>query len=271
MKKLFVTIVSLIMILAVSFNVNAAVQTEPIQVYRNQVNLEVNGNRIDMDNFLYNGSTYVPLRAVSELLDKYVIWNRYINLVSIDDKSYEIGELSKLLPSTKGFKWNYDGFAEYGHIMELDDIVDKTNRREYIVSGAVKDVSDGEGNMDRGLQIKYIIEDNKLIQEKSEKAMLDSKFDNLTLIQTPLTAGNYWEEEVRDKKGNKTTIEAYIIKVEINDAKNKEYTIRYDDVDSSYYEIRTIEEGRGVINLEKLLELEDTSFPVTYFLYMGQM
>lgn len=270
MKKFFAVLMSLIMIFAFSTNAMAAPASESIEVYRNLIKLEVNGNRVNVDNFLYNGTTYVPLRAVSELLNKDVIWNMYDNLASINDKSYKIKELSKLLPDSKGFKWNYDGFAEYSHMMKIDNIIDKDNRREYIISGEVGDPSGGESNIDRNIKMEYIIEGNKLIQKKTEKAMMDSKFDSLTLIQTPLIIGNYWEEEVMDKKGNKTTIEAYINKVEINDGGNKEYTVRYDDENSPYYEIRTIEENRGVINFEKLLELEDSSFPVSYFLYKGQ-
>lgn len=267
MKKFFVVLLSLMLIVTLSFNVLSKDLSESIEVYRNQVKVEVNGERVDVDNFLYEGTTYIPLRAVSELLDKYVGYNTLTNTASINDAEYKIEELSRLLPDSKGFKWNYNGFAEYGHIMKIEDIVNEDNKREYIINGEVGDPSGGESDIDRNLDIKYIIKDNKLIQEKTEKAMMDSKFHKLTLIQTPLVAGTFWTEQVTDDEGMDTTINAYIQKVEINDELNTVYTVRYDDVNSEYYEIRTIEEGLGITSFEKLLELEDSSFPVSYFLY----
>lgn len=270
MKKILTLLLSLILIVTFSFSTLAKDLSESIEVYRNQVKLQVNGEMVDADNFLYQGRTYIPLRLVSELLDKYVGWNTFTNTASINDSEYKIEELSQLLPKSKGFKWNYNGFAEYGHIMKLENIVNEDNKREYIINGEVGDPSGGKSDIDRSLDIKYTIKDNRLIQEKTEKSMLDSKFDELTLIQTPLVAGTYWEEEVKDKEGVNTNIKAYIKKVEINDDLKTVYTVRYDDVNSDYYEIRTIEEGLGITKFEKLLELEDSSFPVSYSLYNAE-
>ena len=267
MKKFFVVLLAMVLIASLSFSSLSQDTSETIDVYRNLVKVEVNGEGINVDNFAYEGTTYIPLRSVSEILDKNVGWNVYTHIASIDDEEYMLNELSHLLPNSQGFEWNYNGFAEYGHIMQIDNIVDEDAKREYIISGEIADPSGGEGSLDRNLDLKYIIKENKLIQEKTEETMMDSKFDKLTLIQTPLVAGTYWNEEVTDKEGNETTINAYIKKVEINDDLETEYTVRYDDANSEYYEIRTIREGVGVVNFEKLLELEDSSFPVTYFLY----
>ena len=267
MKKFFVVLLALVLLVSLSFSSLSEDTSESIDVYRNLVKVEVDGEEIDVDNFAYKGITYIPLRSVSELLDKYVGWNVYTHVASIDDEEYMLDELSHLLPDSQGFKWNYNGFAEYGHIMQIDNIIDEAEKREYLISGEVADPSGGEGSLDRNLDLKYTIKENKLIQEKTEETMMDSKFDKLTLIQTPLVAGTYWNEEVTDNEGNDATINAYIKKVELNDDLETEYTVRYDDANSEYYEIRTIREGVGVVNFEKLLELEDSSFPVTYFLY----
>lgn len=267
MKKIMIILLGIVFIVSFSLASVSEDSSESIKVYKNLVKLEVNGNRVNVDNFLYNGITYIPMRSVSELLDKNVGWNTYTNVASIDDANYEIQALSKLLPTSKGFKWNYNGFAEYSHTMKVDNIVNGNEKRDYIISGKVGDPSDGESTLDRNLSIKYSIIDNMLVQEKTEVAMLDSKFDKITLIQTPLVAGTFWEEEVIDKENIKTTINAYIQKVEVNNKGKKEYTIRYDDINSKYYEIRTIQEGLGVVSFEKLLELEDSSFPVSYFIY----
>jgi spore germination protein GerM len=86
MKKIFICclILALVTILASSLSFGAD-WSEMISVHRNKVNLEVNSVRVTVDNFLYNGTTYVPIRAVAELLGKEVVWNANTNVASIND------------------------------------------------------------------------------------------------------------------------------------------------------------------------------------------
>lgn len=63
----------------------AAVQ-ETIEVWFNLVNLTVNGEKVEADTIAYNGTTYVPLRAAAEMLDKDVGWDQATQTASIDDK-----------------------------------------------------------------------------------------------------------------------------------------------------------------------------------------
>lgn len=243
--------------------------SEMINVHRNKVILEVNSVRVDPDNFLYNGTTYVPLRAVSELLGKDVGWNAYTNVASINEIRYKKDALSRLLPEKTGYKWIYEGFAEYSHQMVLDKVTDEPQKRIYAISGEVGDPSGGESTKDRSISIKYTIEGNRLIQEKNEQAMLDSKYDKLILIKTPLTTGTFWTEKVFDKTGKETLINALIKKTELADDNKMKYTVRYQDTNSGYYEERVFKEGAGVIAFEKLLELDDSSFPAGYFTYLS--
>lgn len=240
---------------------------ESIEVYRNLVKIDVNNIRINADNFLYKDTTYVPLRAIAEFLDKEVGWNLYTKVASINDKEYKREELSSLLPKSSGFVWKYEGFAEYSHQMQLNHITDYALQRIYNITGEVGDPSGGENPLNRNLSIKYIISGNKLVQEKNESLMLDSKYDKMTLIQSPLVAGTFWSEAVVDKQGVSTKINAFIEKIEISTDGKKQYTVRYEDTKSSYYEVRVIKESVGVISFEKLLELENDSFPVTYFIF----
>ena len=50
-------------------------------------------------------------------------------------------ELKKLLPEKEGFRWIYNGFAEYGHTMELERIQKQGSQTTYFVSGNVEDLS----------------------------------------------------------------------------------------------------------------------------------
>jgi hypothetical protein len=241
--------------------------SELIRVYRNAVILEVNNKRVTVDNFVVNGTTYVPLRAVSELLGKDVGWNAITNIASINDLTYQKEALSKLLPPSAGYKWIYNGFAEYGHQMTLNSVTDETSKRTYNITGTVEDPSGGESTADLRINMQYIIEKTSMIQQKSEQVMMDSKFNRMTLIKTPLAAGTYWTEKVTDKAGLSKDIAASITKVTALATGVKEYTVHYKDINSPYYEERVIREGVGVVSFEKLLELGSESFTAGYFLY----
>jgi len=59
---------------------------QTIEVVFNSINITVNGEKVEADNILYNGTTYVPLRAVAEMLEKEVGWDQETRTVSINDK-----------------------------------------------------------------------------------------------------------------------------------------------------------------------------------------
>ncbi len=56
-----------------------------IEVMFNSVNIKVNGNPVKANNIVYNGTTYVPIRAVSEMLEKEVKWDKKTRTASIND------------------------------------------------------------------------------------------------------------------------------------------------------------------------------------------
>ncbi len=56
-----------------------------IGVMFNLVNIEVNGEKVKTDNIAYKGTTYLPLRDISEMLGKEVSWNKDTNTASIND------------------------------------------------------------------------------------------------------------------------------------------------------------------------------------------
>jgi hypothetical protein len=184
---------------------------------------------------------------------------------------FEQEALSALLPSEIGYTWIYNGFAEYGHTMTLDAILASVDSSVYEISGEVADMSGGEGNFSVDLTLKYILSGNSIVQEKTEEMMLDSKFDRLTLIKLPFEVGNTWTEIViNPETQNEVTLISVIETVEMVDGA-MQYTVRYDDANSDYYELRVFREGVGVISVEKLLELTDGNFPASYSLFMSGM
>lgn len=71
-----------------------------IEVIYNSVNLTVNGTKINADNILYEGTTYVPLRAVADALGKDVGWDQETYTATINDKkkidiTYDTGNLQQ--------------------------------------------------------------------------------------------------------------------------------------------------------------------------------
>lgn len=58
---------------------------ENINVYFNKITINVNGEKVTGNNILYNDRTYVPLRAISEMFSKEVVWNEETNTVDISD------------------------------------------------------------------------------------------------------------------------------------------------------------------------------------------
>ena len=184
---------------------------------------------------------------------------------------FEKEALSALLPTQIGYQWIYNGFAEYGHHMTLDAILESEDSSIYEISGEVADMSGGEGNLEVALTLRYILSGDSIVQEKTEEMMLDSKFDRLTLIKLPFKVGNSWTEIVTDPDtSDEVTLNSTIEAAEMVDGA-MQYTVRYLDPDSDYFEVRVIREGVGVVSVEKLLELTGGDFPVSYFLYISGM
>lgn len=88
MKKIFkYFVVGVIILTLLSGTAIGETITKTIEVVYNTVNITVNGTKINADNILYNGVTYVPLRAVSEALGKEVGWDQTTKTASINDKT----------------------------------------------------------------------------------------------------------------------------------------------------------------------------------------
>ncbi len=175
--------------------------------------------------------------------------------------------LSSLLPLEEGYTWSYAGFAEYGHMMTLDDIDVANNEYKYVITGKVADMSGGEsGRPEKDFQIDlaYVIKNAALVQEKEEKRMMDSEMDSLELIKAPLIKGFKWFQTVVDENGDEVYLNCEITDVSGDDAKS--YIVEYKDQDSDYYERRVIEEGIGVVSFEKLWETEGESYEIGYSL-----
>jgi hypothetical protein len=174
--------------------------------------------------------------------------------------------LKELLPNEVGYVWMYEGFAEYFHAMEIQDIASEGMGYRYTVVGTVADMSDGESDQNFRLTVEYVIQDGVLLQYKQEEAMMDSIFDELELIRYPLEKGATWQQVQTDRDGNERTLECTIDDV-TTVAGRMVYLITYQDEGSEYYEKRELRNGIGVYRVEILWMTDDGNFPLEYNLY----
>ena len=100
-KKLpgYIISIMLLCVLALTITVSAlattAVTNKNITVTYSNIGLNVDGNAVlptdangnRIDPFTYNGITYLPLRAVADLVDKDVAWDAASKIVSLTDKT----------------------------------------------------------------------------------------------------------------------------------------------------------------------------------------
>lgn len=87
-------VIGLIVATLLMGTVFAAGGQRTIDVFFNSVNLTVNDDVVRADNILYEGTTYVPLRSIAEMLDKDVGWDQPTRTASINDKAIQSGPIT---------------------------------------------------------------------------------------------------------------------------------------------------------------------------------
>lgn len=89
---------------------------QKIDVMLNSINLTVNGKAVKADNILYKGTTYVPIRAVGEMLGKDVTWDAKTNTAGINDKGFKPSQSD----NSQKDKTTNDGKNMYVNLSEKD-------------------------------------------------------------------------------------------------------------------------------------------------------
>jgi hypothetical protein len=104
MKKIALIILVAVLFLTSVGIVYATLGNKTITITYRNISIYINGVKKVPSNepFIYNSSTYVPLRFVSEALDKEVKWDGTNNRIDINDKSSSTGEWKKVIEFTGG-------------------------------------------------------------------------------------------------------------------------------------------------------------------------
>ena len=117
-KKTISFIVIFCIVLLLTTPVFASSISKKIEVLANNINLFIDNKQISVDNFVYNGTTYAPLRAIAESLDMTVDWNnetKKVNIVSdttlklktTDGKYNILNNTTKSIVYDHYYLWNY--------------------------------------------------------------------------------------------------------------------------------------------------------------------
>lgn len=175
-------------------------------------------------------------------------------------------QLSALIPPSP-YSWAYSGFAEYAHTMSIvsDTVSMDLSTRTVQTSGMVADMSGGESTKDFSTTLTYIIDAEKIVQQKSDQTFLEFDFDHLTLIKTPLQVGTTWSETVQDDQAVSVVINGTIVAVTA-DPGGLIYTVEYADSGLLYFEKRLIQVGHGVIAFTKTISDTSGAYDIGYYL-----
>ena len=105
MRKII--IISLVLVLCVLTFVNivyGVLGSKTITVAYRNISIYVNGQKVtpEVEPFIYNGRTVVPLRFISEALNKEVKWDDKTSRIDINDKGSTTGEWVTVTEFTGG-------------------------------------------------------------------------------------------------------------------------------------------------------------------------
>jgi len=113
-----------------------------IDVVLNGVNVQLEGQDVQVDSILYNGSTYLPMRKVVELVGKDIEWNQETMTANIIEKTDVKEKEGDNVPNEVNVikELMYDEFISMFDKMVVLDYVDETTEpnlfiRHYIYNG----------------------------------------------------------------------------------------------------------------------------------------
>ena len=120
-------------LLMLSFSSMAEEVSRSIDVAFNKINLKVNGSAVAVDNMLFNGTTYAPVRAVAEMLGKEVLWDSSTNSANISDKLKQ-SELELHMFYASGAYDQFKAYAGDGTILNADSVGFAWSRMDFDAS-----------------------------------------------------------------------------------------------------------------------------------------
>ena len=145
---------------------------EKIDVVRGKMKLTIGTKDVDLDNFIYNDTTYVPLRKFSEALGMVVTYDNKTNNISVMDKStYQMMSREiAFLVNGQPVRTNY--FTEAANYYKLNMGIDSLRDEE---ADDFKEYVRGE--VTSMTVIRQIADDLSISLSQTEKRLLDEKIE----------------------------------------------------------------------------------------------
>lgn len=166
-----------------------------IEVVYNSVNLTVNGKKVNADNILYNGTTYVPLRDIAKMLDKEVGWDQETYTASINDKKVE--EVKKEEPTVEVTDDTINR-VKIGDTITNDGLSVTIEKIEYNGNNFRPDDPDSTSIYPKGFGVYYKIENNSEkvykkpnIRFKLEPSKFEEEVNSIGYSHHPVRANSY--------------------------------------------------------------------------------
>ncbi len=166
-----------------------------ISVDRNTINIFVNAEKVDADNFVYKNTTYVPLRKISEMFKKDVTWEKLSNTATIGTAGIGFFD-GKVLGTINGIEYTdymyeyyssvYDMEYEYYQMMGEDADEKLKSRDEYVINCLKKDFALIDYSLKNGYSMTplYNISYYESVKTTLEGVKGDmEKFDSLLRMQ----------------------------------------------------------------------------------------
>ena len=134
---------------------------EMVEVYFNTVTVTVDGQKVEADNILYNGRTYVPLRAISEICGKQVDWDDKTKTADIHD-AFGVTYTGEVVGSVNGKDITKEQLDTYVSIVKVEyakDNLDESALLEKAKEKIVYDIALNEYAKSVGIKIDQKFED----------------------------------------------------------------------------------------------------------------
>ena len=178
--------------------------TEEIQAFYNNIKIYVDGVKVEttdvngdnVEPFIYNGTTYLPVRAVGEAIGKTVTWDGATQSVYLGEKPGDVQYLMEVCPP---YDNNY-----------FSTLYTSENEKSFFMGGKKYTNGFSLNNSDWNRGEIYF--------------NLDSKYKNITLNVGPIDGVDFSITNERGSKGD-TVVGFYV-----DDKLIKEYTLKTGDL-----------------------------------------
>ncbi|MBC8587548.1 copper amine oxidase N-terminal domain-containing protein [Paratissierella segnis] len=169
-KKMSVVVAVMIFVISITSISLAAPTAKNLKAYYNNIRVFRNGSQVSISTqpFIVDGTTYVPLRAISELLEKDVTWDQSTYTVGINDKPGS--------SSTELYNQIYNYQLQISQLeSKIKDLESKLDKKEESSSMTIKELQK-QLNKDYGTYKKIDFDIN--LTEKKSSITVKIYFDD---------------------------------------------------------------------------------------------